>query len=824
MGHAVIVSDPTSELLAAMAKHGLDPGSIAWDGAIHRFSGAGKGSRNHAGWYRAFVDQRGAVFGDYAAGLDQVHWQLTNGHRPGDLDPEEWARTKREWDEARDQRALERLAEQTAAAKEAHERWAAASTKVDPHHPYLRAKGVPPHGLRAEGDRLVIAMKAQGDGNPIANLQFIDVAGEKRFVAGGLVTGTRATLGGLDVFRRENLVFIAEGWATAAAIHEATRSAVVIAWNTGNLKAVALFHREKYADARIICCADNDRWSQHPSGAPNPGVTAAQDAARAATALVAIPDFASLKGAPTDFDDLLVREGPEQVRAWLDPDRAGDAVTIDVGSLEEMGTTPPTTAAEPRSAVAEPDVSNQTESALTQTDTGNASRLVELHGARLHYVAPWGRWLVCSRDGFWVEDHRDVRVRELAKDIGLRLKEDAANEPDKGEASKLFKFAFKSLNAAGISGMVDLARGIGSVPLDHELLDRNPWVFGVGNGVVDLRSGEHRPASPTDLITRRSPVAYRPDARAPRWERALDEWFPDPEVRAYVQRVAGSALVGLQRDHVFVIHYGLGGNGKGTFTRALQRVLGPYAIEIHLTLLVEAKHREHDTVKADLFRARLAVAVETDRRVKLAEASVKNLTGGDRIRARRMREDPWSFDPSHSLWLQTNHLPEISGRDGGIWRRIRVVKWERTFTGRAEDRTLGETLEAEGPGILRWLVDGCRAWQQHGLQEPEAVKRETLAYRQAEDTFSRFQESTGLVFRPELEIQAQDLQDLLIEWASGDGIEPRRGEVGAWLLEHGAEQRRRKWTDPQGKRRQARFWIGVGIEDGNHEAGQTHAL
>jgi putative DNA primase/helicase len=189
-----------------------------------------------------------------------------------------------------------------------------------------------------------------------------------------------------------------------------------------------------------------------------------------------------------------------------------------------------------------------------------------------------------------------------------------------------------------------------------------------------------------------------------------------------------------------------------------------------------------------------------------------------------MHQDPWAFDPTHSLWLQTNHLPEISGRDTGIWRRIRVVKWERTFTGREEDQTLGETLEAEAPGILRWLVQGCLEWQRHGLQEPEAVKRETLAYRRAEDTFSRFQESVGLVFRPELEIQAQELQDLLVEWANGEGTEPRRSEVGAWLLEQGAEQRRRKWTDPQGKRRQARFWVGVGLDDGNHESEQTHAL
>jgi len=475
-------------------------------------------------------------------------------------------------------------------------------------------------------------------------------------------------------------------------------------------------------------------------------------------------------------------------------------------------------------AVEEAPPAEPTADDFTLTDTGNASRLVKLHGERLHYVPSWGKWLWGDAAGFWLLDERDVRVREAAKAVGRQLKMQATKETDAANAKKLFSFALTSLNARGISGMVDLARGVDGIVLDHEKLDADGWLLGCENGVVELSTGTLRPAKPADLMTMRCPVAFDPDAEAPRWTLALEEWFPDPEVRAYVQRVAGSSLVGAQRDHVFVIHYGLGGNGKGTFTRALQRVLGPYSIEIHLTLLLDTKYKEHDTVKADLFRSRLAIAVETDRRVKLAEASVKNLTGGDRIRARRMREDPWSFDPTHSLWLQTNHLPAISGRDGGIWRRIRVVKWERTFSDREQDRDLDGTLAAEAPGILRWLVEGCLQWQEHGLAEPEAVIRETMAYRRSEDVLSRFQADMGLVFDPDLEMQAQELQDLLTEWAAAEGIDPPSAEIGDWLHEHGCRQKRKRFTDEHGKRRQRRFWLGVGIEDGNHASEQTNAL
>jgi putative DNA primase/helicase len=463
--------------------------------------------------------------------------------------------------------------------------------------------------------------------------------------------------------------------------------------------------------------------------------------------------------------------------------------------------------------------------AETQTDTGNAARLVGLHGARLHYIPQWGKWLVWNPElGCWILDHCDVQVRELAKDVGRALRAAAAHEPNGKVAKRLFAFALKSLDTRGIGGMVDLARGIAGIPLEHEALDRNGWILGVQNGVIDLRTGKLRPFDPADLMMMQAPVTYDAQAQAPRWQQALIEWFPDPEVRVYVQRVAGSALVGAQQDHVFVILYGGGRNGKGTFIRALQHLLGPYAVVIHLSLLVESKYSQHDTVKAALFRARLAVASETQRRVKLDEASVKNLTGGDRITARRMRENPWEFDPTHSLWLQTNHLPEISGRDRGIWSRIRVVKFETTFAEQDQERTLDATLAAEAPGILRWQVEGCLAWQREGLAEPEPVIRETLAYRQREDTFARFASESGLVFRRDLEIQAGELQRLLTEWADAEGIDPRHPELGAWLTENGARQHQRRETGPDGKPRRPRYWRGLGILADQDDGEQTDAL
>ncbi len=255
-----------------------------------------------------------------------------------------------------------------------------------------------------------------------------------------------------------------------------------------------------------------------------------------------------------------------------------------------------------------------------RSDSDNATRFVDLHSDCLHFVPKWKKWIIFLEDRqTWLEDDADVQVRELAKAVGRSLKEQFVNIPPE-DLSKWASFVVRSLSNAGITSMVNLARGVDGILLDHEDLDSDGWTLGVENGVVDLETGKLRGADPADLMTKQCPVRFDEDAHCPRFEQAMEEWFPDEKVRGYVQCVAGSALVGSQRDHVFIIHYGGGRNGKGTFTRALQHALGPYARVIHHSLLVHSRGSQHDTIKADLFRARLAVASELKSRISLDEA------------------------------------------------------------------------------------------------------------------------------------------------------------------------------------------------------------
>jgi putative DNA primase/helicase len=249
--------------------------------------------------------------------------------------------------------------------------------------------------------------------------------------------------------------------------------------------------------------------------------------------------------------------------------------------------------------------------------------------------------------------------------------------------------------------MVRLARGAPGILVEHEQLDAQPYLLNCLNGTVDLRNGTLQAHDPGDLLTLQCPVAYDPDAQAPLWEACIERWQPDLTVRDYVQLRAGAGATGHPTETVDV-DYGSGGNGKSKFWGAIQHVLGPYTVVPHKSLLVAQRHEQHATVVANLFRKRLAVASETKAADVLDDEQVKNLTGGDRLSGRRMREDPWEFQPTHTLVMFSNHKPSVRGRDEGIWRRLRLVPWEVTIPEDERDPNLSAKLAAEAsPGSSR---------------------------------------------------------------------------------------------------------------------------
>lgn len=391
------------------------------------------------------------------------------------------------------------------------------------------------------------------------------------------------------------------------------------------------------------------------------------------------------------------------------------------------------------------------------TEAGNAGRLERLHGNDLRYVPAWNQWYRWDGKRWDADQTLEIYRRTDLTVQSLML--EAQSAPGRSGMEDAVKWWTRSQSARAADSTIKLARSLGRHPVGIAAFDRDPWAMNCPNGTVDLRTGEVRPHRREDMLTIAGPTPYEPDAECHGWEVFLDRVFPndpaDPEaggnkaVIRYVQRLFGYCLSGVVVSNMLPIFWGHGSNGKSTLLEVVQDVVGPgYTMQAPPNFLMARDTENHPTELADLYGKRLVIASETKKRQHLDEALVKQLTGGDKIRARRMREDFWQFDPTHKLILCSNHKPIVKGTDAGIWRRLLLVAFLAKFwdpdaghTGHElyrQDKTMKTRLRAEAPGILAWFVRGCLDWQKEGLEQPVEVRDITREYRQEEDVFGRF--------------------------------------------------------------------------------------
>ena len=437
------------------------------------------------------------------------------------------------------------------------------------------------------------------------------------------------------------------------------------------------------------------------------------------------------------------------------------------------------------------------------TEAGNADRLVGSADGTIRYVHAWGKWIVYD-GGRWRVDTKEVLVIEKAKQVPAALFRHASRLSG-DDRDEMWKWAKASERASCIRHSVELARGMSGVLVGHLDLDRHTWLLNVANGTLDLRTGQLLDHNPEHLLTRQAPVIYDPAAEAPLWRACMQTWQPDPKVQAYLQRVIGSALSGHPVEEI-IVNVGGGGNGKGKCFGACTDVLGPdYVVVPDKSLLVAQRHEGHPTAVARLFGARMVVAAETEAGDRLDEAKIKELTGGDLLEARRMREDPWQFKPSATWFLHTNYRPRIRGGDEGIWRRIRLVPWDVTIPIDQRDDRLAEKLAAEASGILNWMLEGCQAWQDEGTNPPPAIARATDGYRLEEDHVGRFLSETCTT-DPNASTPASDLRAAYEQWCEEVGEKPWTAQaLGRQLTARGLD------TTRLGRDRE-RHWIGLRLD------------
>lgn len=414
-------------------------------------------------------------------------------------------------------------------------------------------------------------------------------------------------------------------------------------------------------------------------------------------------------------------------------------------------------------AVAAPDApKTQGSEDYHRTDAGNAERFANRYRAELAWVpgVGWHRW----SNGRWGRAD-DSEVLKLSLQSARTLYNEA-RDADRDAQHAATKHAVVSLGRARIEAAPLLARG--ELLISADRLDCDPMLFNCRNGTVDLCTGTLRPHRQSDYLTKIAPVDYDSEADCPLWEAFLKRVVPSLAMRDFLRRAVGYTLSGDVGEQVIFFLHGTGSNGKSVFISTVQAMLGDYATTGAPDLLVERRNEAHPTDLAALRGRRMVVCAEIEQGKWLAEARLKSLTGGDVISARFMRQDLFTFEPTHKLWLFGNHQLRVRGTDNAIWRRIRQVPFEETIPENECDRDLPAKLRSELPGIVAWAVRGYLEWRRDGLAPPREVTEATEAYRKSQDRAGAFLAEACRV-EPGERCTSAELYTAYSAWCSAEG-------------------------------------------------------
>lgn len=358
------------------------------------------------------------------------------------------------------------------------------------------------------------------------------------------------------------------------------------------------------------------------------------------------------------------------------------------------------------------------------TEDSAALQFAEIHADRLLYCHDTGAWF--EWDGAaWRQNRVNVAfqwARELARDL-------SANEDAK---------ARYLLNRTSFAkGVERFAQSDPAFAVTADRWDRDHWLLGTPGGTVELKTGTLRPARPADGITKLTAITPAATADCPIWLTFLSQATgDDADLVRFLRQWCGYSLTGLTREHALVFVYGPGGNGKSVFLNVAMSILSAYAKAAAMDTFTASKGDKHPTDMAMLRGARLVTASETEEGHAWAEARIKALTGGDPVTARFMHKNFFTFTPSFKLTIVGNHQPELRNVDDAARRRFNIVPFTRKPA--VPDRHLEDKLKAEWPGILRWMIDGCLDWQEHGLVRPASVVSATADYFAEQDLFRQW--------------------------------------------------------------------------------------
>lgn len=378
---------------------------------------------------------------------------------------------------------------------------------------------------------------------------------------------------------------------------------------------------------------------------------------------------------------------------------------------------------------------------LDPTDSGNAKWLLRYLQGRVRFVAKQNQWVIFQAGSGWStkSDPQMLHLAELAmRELGAIGMEQMSAE----NLKRLAPHVTKSLNATSLANAVTLLKGQPGVEVQTSDLDANPMLLGLKNGLcMDLTTSMVFDMAPHHLVTKTVGCEYDPYAQCPQWETFLREVFQkDQDLIDYLQQWVGYCLTGSISEQQILFAYGLGANGKSVLFSVLAEMFGTYAVTAPVdTFMLNGNEGPKSFLLARLAGARFVLANETADGQRLAENTIKELTGGEIIAAAHKYGHVFEYRPSFKIAIVGNHKPVIRGTDTGIWRRLHMLPFNRTFALQQQDPELVTKLKAELSGILNWAIKGTEAWQQNKkLQVPDAMRKEADAYRSESDIIGQW--------------------------------------------------------------------------------------
>lgn len=439
-------------------------------------------------------------------------------------------------------------------------------------------------------------------------------------------------------------------------------------------------------------------------------------------------------------------------------------------------------------------------------DIRNARAFASIARGKFLYVATRDRWLRWDEQK-WLLCEKNEHIAEAKRVCGEILA--AAGlvlSQDQERGKKLVTDAVTSHNMPRIMAMLKLAASEPKMAVVERELDNDPYCLGVANGVVDLRNGNHLSNQPEMLITRYCNAEYDDDAKCDRWFQFLDQVFQgDIDTIESVQRLVGCTLLGLAGEEILVICYGHGSNGKSVFSNVVHTIMGGYAVTAPPSLLTTRKANDSSPRNdiAAIAGARYLSINEMQAGDRLDEQVVKSLAGREPISARFLHQEYFEFMPTFTPWLRTNHKPVVTGQDDGIWRRLILLKFGRTFTDTEKDPALEQKLLAERDGILRWMVVGAQKYLRDGLQLSPRMEAERATYRKESDLLGEFL-SDKTVQNPVAKTNQGTLYEEYREWCEKEaGVRP--------MSKKSFTQRLAERGYAEGKSGTNRFYCGLAL-------------